>query len=210
MQLPVPIQVKTWLSFSAGGFVVVQRILEMALRWVRLAGRGVHQASLLNSRMTCLGRKRHRCGALSRASLELANQLEGAKQADWGHPGPYKSVVRVEAIIDYPEDDILRWKWTRWQGIQAGLAELERLLPRIKESAGGLKAVITGKPNVGNQLTQSPLDEQRALVTDIPGTTRDIIEVLNLKGIPTSLVLRGLGKRRCGGALRVGRRSALE
>ena len=77
--------------------------------------------------------------------------------------------------------------------IREGIAELDRLIATADQGKvlrEGLKAVITGKPNVGkSSLLNRLLDEQRALVTDIPGTTRDTIEeVLNLKGIPLRLI----------------------
>ncbi len=73
------------------------------------------------------------------------------------------------------------------------LAELRDLLATADDGKilrEGLKTVIAGKPNVGKStLLNKLLDENRALVTDIPGTTRDTIEeAVNLRGIPLLLV----------------------
>ncbi len=184
-----------------GGVVVVQRILELTLRLgARLAEPGEFtKRAFLNGRIDLSQAEAVIDVVRSRteASLELAvDQLEGSLSRRIGAIREllYDVVVRVEAIIDYPEDDIPEMETEEMaRVIREGIGELERLLATADQGKvlrEGLKAVITGKPNVGkSSLLNRLLDEQRALVTDIPGTTRDVIEeVLNLKGIPLRLI----------------------
>ena len=103
-------------------------------------------------------------------------------------------VAHIEATVDYPEDDL-----EEITGIQvaARLKEIVWEIGKAVESADegkiireGLSTVIVWKPNVGkSSLLNTLLKENRAIVTDIPGTTRDVIEeYISIKGIPIKIV----------------------
>jgi tRNA modification GTPase len=101
----------------------------------------------------------------------------------------------IEVAIDFPDEDVEIIKPREMldnlqTNIITPLSELIDAAERGKIFREGISVVIMGRPNVGkSSLLNSLLKEDRAIVTEIPGTTRDIIEeYLNIKGIPVRII----------------------
>ncbi|MGA3083850.1 MAG: tRNA uridine-5-carboxymethylaminomethyl(34) synthesis GTPase MnmE [Thermodesulfobacteriota bacterium] len=104
-------------------------------------------------------------------------------------------LAQLEAAIDFPEEELEildRPDWNRLlqDRVLSPLSELIRAYEEGRPFREGLSLVIVGKPNVGkSSLLNKLLKEERAIVTSIPGTTRDTIEeTILLKGLPFRLV----------------------
>src|SRR5690606_18999628 len=100
----------------------------------------------------------------------------------------------IEVNIDYPEHDVeeLTNRFIR-EKCEVALAEIERLLNTAAQGKilrEGITTAIVGRPNVGkSSLLNALARDNKAIVTDIPGTTRDVIEeYVNLGGIPLRLL----------------------
>ena len=125
-----------------------------------------------------------------------AQQLEGSLSA---RLKPHKQtllelIARLEAGIDFAEDDVAVMEW---QEILARLDRIRADLERLAEGYAygrivreGLSLAIVGRPNVGkSSLFNRLLNEDRAIVTPVPGTTRDLVaESANVGGIPLRFV----------------------
>ncbi len=184
-----------------GGTLVARRILEILLTaGARLAEPGEFtRRAFLNGRIDL---------TQAEAVLELirarsAQALKIATRKLKGEFGEKLSLIRkrllslsswLEASLDFPEEDL---PLISSQELKSNINEIISMLRKILNSvrAGflyreGVKTVICGKPNVGkSSLLNALLQEARAIVTSIPGTTRDVIEeVLNVRGIPIRLV----------------------
>jgi tRNA modification GTPase len=105
-----------------------------------------------------------------------------------------QALALVEAFIDFPEDDIDPAAQDALTAHVRKVAEtVEELIAGFDEGRvlrEGVAVLIAGKPNVGkSSLLNTLLQEKRAIVTSVPGTTRDIIEeVVNIRGLPLRMI----------------------
>ncbi|MEI3604443.1 tRNA uridine-5-carboxymethylaminomethyl(34) synthesis GTPase MnmE [Pseudogracilibacillus sp. SE30717A] len=185
-----------------GGLMAVNRILEMVLECgVRLAEPGEFtKRAFLNGRIDLSQAEAVMDVIQSKTSQAMnvaLNQLDGklSRLIRKLRQELIETIAHVEVNIDYPEyDDVeemsheLMREKTRYVH-----EEIERLLQVAKQGKilrEGIKTAIIGRPNVGkSSLMNSLVQEDRAIVTDIPGTTRDIIEeYVNVRGIPLKLI----------------------
>ena len=135
--------------------------------------------------------------AKSRQGLTSAvNQLEGRLSKVIGAMRHELTdfITRLEVTIDYPEEDLEDITVPDVAGaIRKQLASLDEMLEASHDGRiirDGVMAAIAGTPNAGkSSLLNRLLQEDRAIVTDVPGTTRDILEEwISLKGVPVCLV----------------------
>jgi tRNA modification GTPase len=184
-----------------GGMLVVERVLALALRCgARLAEPGEFtRRAFLNGRIDLVQAEAVMdiIGSQTEAALQLAQrQREGALSRRIFEARDFlvTAIALVEAYIDFPEDDLGE---TDRGAIRAAVGKArhitETLLAGFDDGRilrEGISVLIIGKPNAGkSSLLNRLLNENRAIVTHIPGTTRDIIEeTVNLCGLPVRLL----------------------
>lgn len=186
---------------SHGGTYIVGKILELCLKnGAELAEPGEFtKRAFLNGRMDLSQAEavidviNAKTEKESKASI---NQLEGNLSTEIRKTRDLLMSIMVEAevSIDYPEYDIEEITNKKAINIlEQVLEKLEKLMNSFETGKivkDGIKVALIGKPNAGkSSLLNAILKEERAIVTDIEGTTRDIIEEsISVRGIPLCII----------------------
>ncbi|BCB06106.1 tRNA uridine-5-carboxymethylaminomethyl(34) synthesis GTPase MnmE [Bacillus sp. KH172YL63] len=185
-----------------GGLVSVNKVLQLVLKnGARLAEPGEFtKRAFLNGRidlsqaeavMDLIRAKTDRAMSVALNQMEgrLSNLIRKLRQEI------LETLAHVEVNIDYPEyDDVEEMTHNvlleKSKRVRDEIDRLVRTSEQGKILREGLSTVIIGRPNVGkSSLLNSLVHENKAIVTDIPGTTRDVIEeYVNVRGVPLRLV----------------------
>lgn len=185
-----------------GGIMTVNRVLELALtNGAKLAEPGEFtKRAFLNGRidlsqaeatMDFIRSKTDRASRVAMQQIEgrLSVLIKGLRQSI------LEILAQVEVNIDYPEyDDVEEATGTflmeEARKIEESITNLLQTANQGKILREGLSTVIVGKPNVGkSSMLNNLIQDNKAIVTEIAGTTRDVLEeYVNVRGVPLRLV----------------------
>ncbi|MED1787895.1 tRNA uridine-5-carboxymethylaminomethyl(34) synthesis GTPase MnmE [Brevibacillus laterosporus] len=126
--------------------------------------------------------------ALSQVEGKLSKLIRGLRQE------LIEAMAHIEVTLDYPEHDVEEFTQNfllgKCEDVKTQVARLLQTAKQGKILRDGLSTAIIGKPNVGkSSLLNSFVQEDKAIVTEIAGTTRDVIEeYVNVRGVPLRLI----------------------
>ena len=180
-----------------GGIMTTKKIMELLIRkGCRVAEPGEFtKRAFLNGRIDLLEAEavmdiieakteNNATLALNQLTGSISNKIESLRQEI------IELLASIEVSIDYPEYDEANQATNEYLkiGIENILEKIKKIIKNSEDGIilkNGIKTVILGKPNVGkSSLLNSLLEEEKAIVTSIPGTTRDIVEgSVNIGGL---------------------------